>query len=115
VGCNLGSAGDGFLCDVADGLVAFTKIGFHGCGLPAETIGDVIDGKAGGAESDGCGDSIGMRDKPFDVDAQVMRGVGISADAGGLHDFLDILAGEETKSTRVVAAKHAEGVTGGNA
>jgi hypothetical protein len=74
-------------------------------------IGDVVDGKPGSAKSDGCCDSIGMRDKPFDVDAQVMGLVGVGAKASGAHGVLDIVAGEELKGTRVIAAECADGLS----
>ena len=66
----------------------------------------------GGAKSDGCCDSIGMRDKPFDVDAQVMCLVGVSAEASG---SLDIVSGDILKGTGVVTAEHADGIAGWNA
>jgi hypothetical protein len=52
-----------------------------------------------------------MRDKPFDVDAQAMGLVGVGAKASGAHDVLDIVAGEELKGTRVIAAEHADGMS----
>ena len=80
---------------------------FHRLGLPTEAAGDVGDGKASGAESNGCGDSIGVRDQPFDVGAQMMCGVGVSPKASGLHDLLDIFAGQKMEGARVVAAEDA--------
>jgi hypothetical protein len=56
-----------------------------------------------------------MGDKPFDVDAQVMGGVGVRAEAGGAHDVLNVVAGEEAKGTRVVGTEHADGIAGWNA
>jgi hypothetical protein len=82
VGCNLGSAGDGFLCGISDGLAALSSMDLHQCGFPTKSmksIGDVVNGKPCGVKSDGCCDSIGMQDKPFDVDAQAMRVVGAGA------------------------------------
>jgi hypothetical protein len=44
VGCNLGSAGDSFLGNISDGLVALSKIGLHRLSFPTKSIGDVVDG-----------------------------------------------------------------------
>ena len=115
VGCNLGSAGNGFLCDVADGLIAFSEIGLDRRSFPTEAISDVLDGKAGCAKSDGGCDAIGVRDEAFDVDTKVVRGVGISSEASGLHDLLDIVSREEAEGTRVVAAEDADGIARGYA
>ena len=115
MGCNLGSAGNGSLCDISDGLVALSEIGLYRRGFPTKSIGDVLDGKPGSSRSDGCRDSIGMRDEPFDVDTQVMCFVGVSAEASGSHDVLDIVSGDILKGTGVVTAEHADGIAGWNA
>ena len=80
---------------------------FHQCGLPMEPAGNVLDGKASGAKSNGCGDSIGVRDEPLNVDGQAMRGVKVSSQASSLCDLLDVIAGEKMKGARFVAADRA--------
>ena len=110
--CNLGSAGDGFLCDVADGLITFTEISFYGCGFPTQSIGDVVDGKSSSTESDSGSDAIGVRNEAFYVDAQIMRGVGVGTEASRLHDVLNVFACEKVEGPRVVAAEHADRISG---
>ena len=94
----MGSAGDGFLGDVADGLITFTEIGFDGRGFPTQAVGNVVDGKAGSAKGNGGCDAVGMGDKSFDVDAQVVRGVWVCPAASGLHDVLDVFSRQKMES-----------------
>ena len=111
--CNLGNAGDGFLGDVADGLITFTEISFNGeRRFPTQSIGDAVDGMSSSAKSNSGGDSIGVRDKSFNVDAQIMRGVGVvGTKASCLLEVLDVFASEKMEQgARVVAAEHAYGV-----
>jgi hypothetical protein len=60
VGCNVGSPGDSLLGEVADALVTFPEMGFHRGGFPVEAKGDVWNGTAGSAQSNGCGVWIGV-------------------------------------------------------
>ena len=97
LGCH--GTNDGFLNQAPNCFETVTKIKLYRLGVPAKSIGNVLDQDPCIVEGDCCSDSIGVSHNVVNELTHVVSRVRVGNDAGSLHSLLDVLAFEKMEGT----------------